>query len=500
MQKNESEKSEVTPEKALPDKVDSHAEKKQRDQAIAGLDDGLLNKQQQDTLADQQSTGKTKVTGFGKNRDGTGGLPSGESIFGDAKNQAALRDAWTGKDQRKQELLKEIMEANAQGKLVSDGGFIASVSKPEYQSPLYRDSEMALIKAFPSIYGKDRLPIPARPAHSDPPGGKPDESGDEGDKEPPPGSIVGGGAPPPGDDETRRRLSDPNYDPDHGTLWEFVRKHTYLPANESPQAPLEKRDRADGDEEKHREKEKERLQPPSGLSSEIYRRTTDGKLLSPAEVARHLNLNTRTDLLDDLTAEDLKKLGLERIPKERTDATVADRLESIVEKTAVIENGRITPESGLKACDHIRETLRTFCSDIDKKNISFVIAEIAGKRQVFVSVNNKDSLAPGTMPPVGADRIFTYDPGAGRPTENHSEAKLLEQLAPHVKPGDSIALFTEQDPCKDSCAFLINEDFPVETGAYVSTSSVYPDQVTRTAGVAERVRKYRAAQRGGNHD
>lgn len=65
MEKNESEKSEATPEKALPDKVDSHAEKKQRDH-----DDGLLNKQQQDALTDQQRTGKTKVTGYGKNSDG----------------------------------------------------------------------------------------------------------------------------------------------------------------------------------------------------------------------------------------------------------------------------------------------------------------------------------------------------------------------------------------------------------------------------------------------
>lgn len=163
MQKNESEKSEATPEKALPDKVDSRAEKKQRDQAIAGLDDGLLNKQQQDALTDQQGTGKTKVTGFGKNRDGKGGLPSGESIFGDAKNQAALRDAWTGKDQRKQELMKEIMEASAQGKLLSDGGFVASVSKPDADNVM----EGVVASTFPGIYERDRLPIPARPAPDD---------------------------------------------------------------------------------------------------------------------------------------------------------------------------------------------------------------------------------------------------------------------------------------------------------------------------------------------
>ncbi len=160
MQKNENEKQDAAPEKALPGKTDSHAEIKQRDQALAELNNGLLNKQQQDALADQQSTGKTKVTGFGKNRDGTGGLPSGASIFGDAKNQAALRDAWTGKDQRKQELIKEIMEANAEGKLLSDGGFVASVAKPDADKVM----EEIVASTFPAIYEKDRLPIPSRPA------------------------------------------------------------------------------------------------------------------------------------------------------------------------------------------------------------------------------------------------------------------------------------------------------------------------------------------------
>jgi hypothetical protein len=175
MQKSESEKSEATPEKALPDKADSHAEKKQRDQAIAGLNSGLLNKQQQDALADQQGTGKTKVTGFGKNRDGKGGLPSGESIFGDAKNQAALRDVWTGKDQRKQELMKEIMEASAQGKLLSDGGFVASVAKPNADNV-----EGIVASTFPGIYERDRLPIPARPA---PDGTAPGASSNDGDQQ-----------------------------------------------------------------------------------------------------------------------------------------------------------------------------------------------------------------------------------------------------------------------------------------------------------------------------
>ena len=43
-------------------------------------------------------------------------------------------------------------------------------------------------------------------------------------------------------------------------------------------------------------------------------------------------------------------------------------------------------------------------------------------------------------------------------------------------------------------------DFPVETGTHVNSTSVYPDQATKKAVIAKRVKKYRAAQGGGNRD
>lgn len=510
-----------TEEVAKPEEKEVRSESKQRDQAVTDLNGGVLNKQQQENQSEQFKTGRTKVTGVGKNLDGSGGLPSGESIFGDARNQNALRESWMGKNQRKEELLQEIMEANAQGKLVGDGGFVATaITEPQALKPDEKLEEneaakidtqiqanerirIALASAFPSAYGRstEHLPIPVRPEHAanSLPGQKPDDSDKNGGDKQPEGSIVGGGAPPPGDDETRRLWSDPNFDPDHGTLWEFVKKHTYVPEKKDPKAPAEKHEHKDKEEEKQREKEKEKSQPDSGFSSDIYR-TADGKLLSPAEVARGLNLNTRTDLLKKLTTEDLQRLGLERIPKDKVDATVAAHLESIVEKTAVIENGRVTPESGLKTCELIRKSLETFCPDINTRNLAFLIERHEGKTRAHVSINGRDAIVPGTMPVVpDTNTLFNYE-DVGRPVNNHSEPKLLESVAPKIseqKNKTELFMFTEQLPCAPHCKELVQSQFPQhfkEEQATLSVTGVYAKESDRLKGVQERMRKYKGGK------
>ena len=76
------------------ERSENKTEDKERRQAAKELNSGTLNDQEKQILQQKRESGRSRATGFGKNADGSGGLASAESIFGDAKEQNSLRLAW----------------------------------------------------------------------------------------------------------------------------------------------------------------------------------------------------------------------------------------------------------------------------------------------------------------------------------------------------------------------------------------------------------------------
>ena len=153
---------------------------------------------------------------------------------------------------------------------------------------------------------------------------------------------------------------------------------------------------------------------------------------------------------------------------------------------------RITTDSGLASVDQIRETLRSFCNIIDDTNIAFAIVEIDGKKQTLVALDGTEPV-PGTMP-IPETNLLEGDMN----TNTHAEFKILELLAQKYKDEGSghISLFTEQDPCAESCNSIINFRFPKAVGhrITISVSSVYADSDARRQGVTSRVEKMKRAK------
>lgn len=489
-------------EKSVDEKSAEHTESrsvgKQRDQASNEIIDGTLNEQKKSEKTEIQRTGKSKITGV-KGAEGGPGFPSAESIFGNVSEQTSLRSDWQQDNSRKSALIKEIRDANAKGMLIGDGGFVEQ-PKPldvRQESP---DNLIATVRpSFADIiYGRNHLPRPARPDHAanDPPGNpgeKPDDSDKSGGDKIPAGSIVGGGAPPPGDDdETRRRLSDPYFDPDHGTVWEFVRKHTHLP--KQPDKVTEHEKKKDADEDRKKDEEITDV-VKSGYTSEIYK-NSNGELISAATMSDQIGLGRRTDLLRKLTDDEIRQLGYERIANEKVDALISGKLDKIIESTVKIENGKVTEETGLAASDQIRETLRPFCKDIDKRNIAFKVSDIDGHRQIRVALNRGEAV-PGTMPTV-RPQALEPDMNPAFPRNSDSEFKLLEPDAQEFKDHGygHIALFTEQQPCLDSCKPIIEDQLPFifTNRISISVTSVYPSETARTEAVKKRVEKQKNAK------
>jgi len=154
---------------------------------------------------------------------------------------------------------------------------------------------------------------------------------------------------------------------------------------------------------------------------------------------------------------------------------------------------RITVESGLASADQIRETLRSFCN-IDDTNIAFAIVDIGGKKQTLVALDGIEPV-PGTMP---TPETTLLEPNMKRhPTNTHAVFKILELIAQRYKIEGTghIALFTEQDPCEESCSPIINLRFPkaIDHRITLSITSAYADSKTRRQAVALRVEKMKQA-------
>jgi len=155
---------------------------------------------------------------------------------------------------------------------------------------------------------------------------------------------------------------------------------------------------------------------------------------------------------------------------------------------------RITSESGLISADQIRETLRSFCN-VDDTNIAFAIVEINGKKQTLVALDGIEPV-PGTMP-TPETTLLEPEMNLVLPTNTHAVFKILELLAQRHKHDGTghIALFTEQDPCEESCNPIINCRFPkaVDHRITISVTSVYANSDARQRGVASRVAKMKLA-------
>jgi hypothetical protein len=107
------------------DRIEKHAQEKQRSQSSDDLQAGELNKRVKEEQADHKVSGRSRVTGAGKNSDGSGGVPSAESLFGSAKEQGQLRAQW------QEQKFNDMLNADAQGKLLGAGGKFVSADPAE---------------------------------------------------------------------------------------------------------------------------------------------------------------------------------------------------------------------------------------------------------------------------------------------------------------------------------------------------------------------------------
>jgi hypothetical protein len=166
------------------------------------------------------------------------------------------------------------------------------------------------------------------------------------------------------------------------------------------------------------------------------------------------------------------------------------------------KDGKITKESGLQMCDKIREDMRPFCANINKKNIAFAVVEINGERHVLVAIHGSDAKAPGTLAKPDAQEVFKPSMNPAYPRNADSENKILEPVGqvlldnPNAK--GTIKLFSEQDPCSVSCKPIIEGQY-VQRGFQervpMTVSSVYRSRQEREDAVLHRVKAFQESKR-----
>jgi hypothetical protein len=338
MQEEKPQRVEKSVDETLTERFESRSTGKQQEQASNEIFDGSLNEQKMAVKAEIQRTGKSKITGV-KGAEGGPGFPSAESVFGKADEQTSLRNDWQS-DARKTELINEIRQANAQGKLIADGGFREAPNPHQEQEKADRQEIAASVRSkdfsniMDKVYGTNHLVIPARPApeatHAKPNQSiaKPEPGGDE-NKEPKPkpgDQIISAGGPgPPGDnDNYKRRYWD--FDPEYETGENFATKHRIDPKSppkgerSEPDEKTEKK----RDDDKDEEKDKSKLFS-SGYEGAVYRIKGNDEYVSAIELAKILPGNHTSTSVDKLRKEELAKHGIERIAVEKADYQLGKR-------------------------------------------------------------------------------------------------------------------------------------------------------------------------------
>lgn len=375
------------------------------------------------------------------------------------------------------------------------GAFIHQPPKPE---SLDHGALIHRPPAKPTEHGAIIHKTPGEPSSIS--HGQPQEPGEipENEKSPAGGEIIMGGHPPP-DPDGNNIWNNPDFDPEHGTGSNFARKHLIMPEGKNPQAPVGDKKEPEKTEENEKDKNKNesdsnkssenRLFAGSGFKDPIYYNQAEDKYMTQSETARRLE--TTWQKVSKMSPEELAEKGLKRLEIENADFEIAKKLEkAVVEKVEIGNDGKITKESGLKACDEIREILRPVCKDIDSKNIAFAIVEIDGHRQIVIALN-RDVPVPGTLPTIPESKVFQPDLNPAFPRKSDSENKILEKIGQAFATNGegTVKLFSEQEPCPDSCQPIIKDQFPAHFKGRIdlTESSVYKTEKERWYAVKKRV-------------
>lgn len=246
-----------------------------------------------------------------------------------------------------------------------------------------------------------------KPAEKSKPQSNEPGHGGDGDKEkekPEAGGEViimggAGGAPPPGGGGGHERFADPNYDPEYGTVDEFVRQHRI-----DPKAPSKETEKKESPEKELEKKIKE----------------------SP-------------ELKD-----------------------VLKRLEQTLLSMDLVKDGKISPEKGKEAVDKIRESLRSFTKDINGKNIAFAVVEVNGEQKIVIGISGSNTPgAQVAEKPVLQIKRHGNMPRETDSEFKILDQIVVELKNSQLSKNShgNIAIFTEQKPC-ESCDPVISTQVP----------------------------------------
>lgn len=123
----------------------------------------------------------------------------------------------------------------------------------------------------------------------------------------------------------------------------------------------------------------------------------------------------------------------------------------------VAATGEILPEVGREATQAIRTALKASVPAIDKKNIAVAVLEMNGETELLYGVSGGN--VPGA--PVPKSPIFKVVNSGAMTRSTDSEYKILEAIAEKLRnnPGSkfSLSVFSELEPCSQSCKGVIDQ-------------------------------------------
>lgn len=174
--------------------------------------------------------------------------------------------------------------------------------------------------------------------------------------------------------------------------------------------------------------------------------------------------------LHKLSEHELSAKGLikKEVDLEAFSRSCVASLEQQLFKRDLAKDGVIPETDGRAVAKQIAGTLRPVCKDIDEKNISFAQLDVECQRFMPIGINGKDAPA-GTVSKPEKPSFQTFPKGA-QIADQDSEYKILEQVGTYLRqlkketgrePQGTLALYSEQAPCKRSCQKVI-EQFRVE--------------------------------------
>ncbi|NJO56411.1 MAG: hypothetical protein HC834_08885 [Rhodospirillales bacterium] len=110
----------------------------------------------------------------------------------------------------------------------------------------------------------------------------------------------------------------------------------------------------------------------------------------------------------------------------------------------------IPPSKGIEIAADLRKALSLVP---EQRNVAIAEVHVDGRKNLLFALSGEASPI-GTVPAPVQRRFTTRSVRGAAPTDNHSEIKILEQLASELSPESTgkVSLYSELKPCP-SCSF-----------------------------------------------